>query len=103
MIELYFDEPEEFRDLFDHANPKITDGIFKGIREAFNANKDTADLFTIFLNADKENCYEISLDDKQWAKALDTCLEKYEEMEMYDEVIDVYEFRKKFYTKYGPC
>jgi len=103
MIELYFDEPQEFEDLFTVTNPKITNGIFDGIKEAFHAKKDIADLFRIYFGPDEDtDYYEISLDDTQWAQALDTCLKKYEEMEMFDDALDVYVFRKEFYTKYGP-
>lgn len=99
-MNLHLETIEEFEELFEKDNPTITLGIFEGIKEALENNIEEAELFNITFE-ESDDLYEISLDSGQWGTALDGCLEKFEKFEMYDEAIDAFQLRKRFYSKYG--
>lgn len=99
-MNIHLETLEEFESLFDGDNPTITLGIFEGIREALEKNTEEAELFNITFE-ESDDLYEISLDSEQWGHALDNCLEKFEKFEMYDEAIDTFQLKKRFYSKYG--
>ena len=100
MMDLHLETLDEFETLFDGSSPEVTLGIFEGIKEALEDGSEEADLFNIAFD-ESDELYEISLGSDQWGNALETCLEKFEEFEMFDEAIDTFQLKKKFYTKYG--
>ena len=51
MKKLHFESPEEFEKLFVTNNKKTNDEIFASIKEAMNANKKIADLWSITFSA----------------------------------------------------
>ena len=89
MIQLSFEHPEQFKGLFGTKSRKVTDGIVLGIREAMEENKSSADLFEISFE-DHNMSYEISLPKKQWATALQSCLDFYHQVDATDECIDTW-------------
>ena len=89
MIQLNFEHPEQFKDLFQTKSRKVTDAIVQGISEAMQSNKHSADLFEISFD-DHDMMYEISLPKKQWATALQSCLDFYHQVDATDECIDTW-------------
>ena len=90
MIQLNFEHPEQFKGLFETKSRKVTDGIVLGIKEAMQNNSNSADLFEITFE-DHNMAYEISLPKKQWAIALQSCLDFYHQVDATDECIDTWE------------
>lgn len=89
MKQFNFEHPEEFKDLFQTKSRKVTDAIVSGISEAMQNNRSTADLFEITFDG-HDMMYEISLPKKQWATALQSCLDFYHQVDATDECIDTW-------------
>lgn len=89
MTQLNFEHPEEFKTLFESKSRKVTDLIVKGISEAMQNNVNSADLFEISFE-DHDMIYEITLPKKQWATALQSCLDFYHKENATDECIDTW-------------
>ena len=89
MIKLNFEHPEQFKSLFETKSRKVTDGIVFGIKKAMQDNADTAELFEISFD-DHDIAYEISLPQKQWSFALQSCLDFYHQVDATDECIDTW-------------
>ena len=87
MIKLHFKTTDEFEVLFKRRTLAVTRGIVQGIETAMKNNKKSAPLFEIsFENAD--NMFEISLPQREWVVALESCLEHLAAKELPDEQID---------------
>ena len=93
MTKLVLTSVEEFENLFNQKDVKITNGIVYGIRNAIHNKAKTANLFEIIFQHE-DTYYEITLPKAQWGKALTSCIEKYEEREMWDDAIDTYNLTK---------
>lgn len=89
MTKLNFEHTDEFKDLFQTKSRKVTDAIVKGISQAMQDNKASANLFEITFE-DHDMSYEISLPKKQWAVALQSCLDFYHQVNATDECIDTW-------------
>ena len=101
MLNLNFNTLQEFEELFSYSNQKIVDGVYNGINEGYLFSKKTVKLFSISFR-DEEICYEISLPNTDWARALDVCLKFYEENGTQDECIDTWKLKdniEKFHSK----
>ena len=94
MKRFTFDEITDFSSFFNGNNPEITDAIVEGIREAMDANKNEADLFELGFN-EEDDFFEVSLEKGEWSQALSACMNKYEQAERYDDVIEAYTLLKK--------
>ena len=87
MVKLHFTSPDEFEGLFKRKTLSVTRSIVQGIDKAMQANKKTAPLFEIsFEGAD--NMFEISLPQREWVPALESCLQHLHSQELPDEQID---------------
>jgi hypothetical protein len=98
MKEFEFDSMEDFDKMFDSSDPKsieeISTVIYEGIKNAMQNEESEADLFIIsFRNAD--DGLEVSLQKDQWPIALENCQEKFHQLELFDQAIDVYNLRKQ--------
>lgn len=97
MLDLEFNDSEEFNDYFDPDNvstkKELTETIFEGIKEAHTSGSDTADLFVISF-VEEEDVLEVSLSRGEWDVALKNCQEKFHELEQFDDAIDAYNLRK---------
>ena len=89
MVKLHFNSPEEFTSLFKQHDLKVTNAIVAAVQEAVEERKKTALLFEITFE-EHDNLYEISLPQSQWATALQSCLDRYHELQMADEQIDTW-------------
>lgn len=89
MIKLNFEEPEDFASLFNSKSRKVTDAIVKGISEAMTNNRSSAKLFCISFD-NHDVAYEIALPKKEWANALQSCLDFYHEVDASDECIETW-------------
>lgn len=78
MHKLHFKTPDEFEGLFKGRNEKVTDLIVVGIEKAVMNRKKMADLFEITFD-EVEEAYTISLPEKEWNHALQSCLDFYHE------------------------
>lgn len=94
MKKFTFDEVTDFSSFFSGDNQEITDAIADGIREAYETGKEEAELFELGFTA-SDDFFEVSLGVSEWEQALGKCLEKYEEAERYDDVIDTYTLLQK--------
>ena len=94
MKRFTFDEVTDFSNFFDGNNSEITDAIVEGIKEAIEAEKEEAELFELGFN-EEDDFFEVSLEKGEWPQALSACMNKYEEAERYDDVIEAYELLKK--------
>lgn len=93
MTKLILESVQEFENLFNQKDIKITNGIVYGIRNAIENKVKTAYLFEIRFQHE-DTFYEITLPRPQWKKALTSCIKKYEEQEMWDDAIDTYNLTK---------
>jgi|TARA_R100000479_G_C6331050_1_gene181484 hypothetical protein len=89
MKHFNFEHPEEFERVFRGNTPEVNDAIVESISEAFQFQKDQAEIFSISFG-EQEVAYEITLPKKQWATAIQKCLDNYHEWERHDEAIDTY-------------
>lgn len=78
MTRLHFKHPSEFEGLFKTRNERVTDTIVVGIEKAISGRKKIADLFEITFD-DCEEAFLISLPSREWAHALNSCLDFYHE------------------------
>ena len=97
MLDLEFNDSEEFNNYFDPNNDstkkELTEAIFQGIREAHMSGSDDADLFVISF-VEEEDVLDVSLSRSEWDVALKNCQEKFHELEQFDDAIDAYNLRK---------
>lgn len=89
MKEYNFDNPSDFKGVFETNNREITDSIVEAINEAQKFHKDSAEMFSITFG-EEEIAYEITLPRSQWIIALEKCLENYQKWDCTDEAIDTY-------------
>ena len=89
MIQLNFQNADEFEKLFKLKDKLVTDAIVEAIAEAMQDNKKTAKLFECSLE-DVEIAYEISLPSREWEVALQSCLDHYHSLSLTDEQIDTW-------------
>ena len=89
MKHFNFDHPEEFEKVFRNNTPEINDAIVEAITEAFQFQKDSADMFSITFG-EEEVAYEITLPRNQWETAIQKCLDNYHQWNRHDEAIDTY-------------
>jgi hypothetical protein len=89
MKHLHFEHTDQFETLFKTNSREITDIIVHCIQDAFQFQKESADIFSISFGED-EVAFEISLPKSQWQTAVQKCLDSYHEWECTDEVIDTY-------------
>jgi len=89
MINLHFNDPSEFENLFGNKNLEITNATVKGIADAMRRNKKSAHLFNVTFS-DHEFEYEIIMSSLNWPDALESCLDFYHKNEMSDEAIDTW-------------
>lgn len=89
MVKLHFNSPEEFTTIFKQQDLKVTNAIVSAIEDAMEDRKKTAMLFEITFE-EHDNLYEISLPQSQWATALQSCLDRYHELQMANEAIDTW-------------
>ena len=94
MRRFTFDEVTDFSTFFDGDNPEVTDAIIKGIKEAIEKGKDEAELFELGFN-EEDDFFEVQLPKSEWPQALSACMNKYEEAERYDDVIDTFNLLKQ--------
>lgn len=94
MRRFTFDQVTDFSDFFSGNNNEVTDAIVEGIKEAIEAEKDEAELFELGFD-EEDDFFEVSLGKGEWPQALSACMKKYEDAELYDEVIDVFDLLKK--------
>ena len=94
MKRFTFDEVTDFSTFFSGNNHEVTDAIFEGIKEAIEAGVEEAELFELGFH-EEDDFFEVSLAKDEWPQALSACMNKYEEAEMYDQVIDAFELLKK--------
>ena len=89
MKKLNFKNTLDFERVFKKRDKEITDAIVNAIQEAMMFGKPSANLFEITFD-EVDLMYEITLPKGEWKKALQSCLEHYEELEMSDECIDTW-------------
>jgi len=89
MIQLNFQNAEEFEKLFKLKDKLVTDAIVEAIAEAMQGSKKTAKLFECSFE-DVEIAYEISLPSREWEVALQSCLDHYHSLGLTDEQIDTW-------------
>jgi len=89
MIQLNFQNADEFEKLFKLKDKLVTDAIVEAIAEAMQDNKKTAKLFECSFE-DVEIAYEISLPSREWEVALQSCLDHYHSLNLTDEQIDTW-------------
>ena len=94
MKRFTFDEVTDFSDFFSGNNHEVTDAIVEGIKEAIEAEQEEAELFELGFH-EEDDFFEVSLQKDEWPQALSACMTKYENAEMYDQVIDTFELLKK--------
>ena len=94
MKRFTFDEVTDFSTFFSGNNHEVTDAIFQGIKEAIEAGVGEAELFELGFD-EEDDFFEVSLPKEEWPQALSACMNKYEEAELYDQVIDAFELLKK--------
>lgn len=94
MKRFTFDEVTDFSEFFTGDNHEVTAAIVEGIREAVKNKKKIADCFELGFDEEDE-FFEVQLPKSEWPQALSACMTKYEDAEMYDEVIDVFELLKE--------
>lgn len=94
MKRFTFDEVTEFDTFFSGDNPEITDAIIEGIGKAIEEGLEEAELFELGFD-EEDDFYTVSLEKGEWPQALNACMNKYEDSERYDDVLDAYELLKK--------
>ena len=87
MVKLHFKSTEEFEKLFKVKDKEVTDAIVQSVEQAMKENKKVADLFEVSFE-DAEIGYMISLPSREWAHALQSCLDHYHSLSLSDEQID---------------
>ena len=94
MKRFTFDALDDFESFFSGTNNDVTDAIVAGIREAIENKKKTADCFELGFD-EEDDFFEVSLPKSEWPQALSACMNKYEEAERYDDVIDTFQLLKQ--------
>ena len=89
MVKLHFQTTAEFEGLFKRKNREVTDTIVSAVGESIAKRKKTALLFEVSFD-DVEIAYEISLPEKEWSAALQSCLDHYHSLKLSDEQIDTW-------------
>ena len=89
MINLHFENLEEFSSLFREKNREVSDAIRLGIEEAVMKRKKTAKLFQLTFG-DADDAYEITLPEAVWEVSLESCLNYYHQNDLADEAIDTW-------------
>ena len=89
MINLHFENLEEFTVLFKEKNKEVSDAIRIGVEQAMMKRKKTAKLFQLTF-ADADDAYEITLPKAIWESALESCLNFYHQNDLADEAIDTW-------------
>jgi hypothetical protein len=89
MIQLNFQNADEFEKLFKLKDELVTDAIVEAIAEAMQGNKKIAKLFECSFE-DVEIAYEISLPSREWEVALQSCLDHYHSLSPTDKQIDTW-------------
>jgi len=89
MVNLHFENLEEFTVLFKEKNKEVSDAIRIGVEQAMMKRKKTAKLFQLTF-ADADDAYEITLPKVIWESALESCLNFYHENDHGDEAIDTW-------------
>lgn len=89
MKHFNFDHPEQFEKVFKGENREITDAIVESIHDAFQFQKNSADMFSITFG-EEDLAYEITLPKSQWEQAVQKCLDHYHKWGCADEAIDTY-------------
>ena len=89
MVNLHFENLEEFTVLFKEKNKEVSDAIRIGVEQAMMKRKKTAKLFQLTF-ADADDAYEITLPSSIWETALESCLNFYHENDLADEAIDTW-------------
>ena len=69
MINLHFENLNEFTTLFKEKNKEVSDAIRIGVENAMMKRKKTAELFQLTF-ADADDAYEITLPEAIWETAL---------------------------------
>lgn len=93
-MKLSFTDITEFEKMFRSPNLDVANGIVSGIEQSHNKKKKSALLFEFSFEGDEYE-YTVSLPKEQWGSALQACLKKYEELEMFDQAIDTYQLIQK--------
>jgi len=94
MRRFTFDQVTDFNDFFSGDNHEVTDAIVEGIKIALEDKKKTANCFELGFT-EEDDFFEVELPLSEWPQALSACMSKYEDAEMYDQVIDTFELLKK--------
>jgi hypothetical protein len=89
MKHFNFDHPDQFEQVFKGDSREINDAIVESIHDAFQYQKDSADMFSITFGED-DIAYEITLPKSQWEQAVQKCLDNYHKWECTNEAIDTY-------------
>ena len=89
MVNLHFENLEEFTTLFRKKNKEVSDAIRIGVEKAMMERGKSAMLFQLTF-ADADDAYEITLPGAIWETALESCLNFYHENEHTDEAIDTW-------------
>jgi hypothetical protein len=89
MINLHFENLEEFTTLFREKNKEVSDAIRIGVEDAMMKRKKSAMLFQLTFG-DADDAYEITLPETIWETALESCLNFYHENDHADEAIDTW-------------
>ena len=89
MVNLHFENLEEFTVLFKEKNKEVSDAIRIGVEQAMMKRKKTAKLSQLTF-ADADDAYEITLPKVIWESALESCLNFYHENDHGDEAIDTW-------------
>jgi len=94
MKRFTFDALDDFESFFSGTNNEVTDAIVEGIKKAIENKKKTADVFELGFD-EEDDFFEVSLPLSEWPQALSACMNKYEEAERYDDVIDTFNLLKQ--------
>ena len=89
MKHFNFEHPEEFEKVFRGNTPEINDAVVEAIDEAFQFQKEYADMFSITFG-ESDIAYEITLPSSQWQQAIQKCLDNYHHWGCTDQAIDTY-------------
>lgn len=98
MSKFSFENASQFESLFESKELQILNSIVQGIEQAMRSNKECADLFEL-EDENSEYTYMITLERTGWKTALDSCLKKYEQNEMWDATIDTYKLIEELNDK----
>lgn len=80
---------EDLDAALDAGDLDITNVIFGKIKKGVSRNFKRVKIFSVTLVDEPEYSYDWYLEKKEYSKALNNCLEVYEEKEMYEECAEI--------------